>query len=200
MPEVPTVPEVKQGLLLYDVPEEYKLLAGVLRRTVRKFALRVNLSCYVFPWENKTLVEGTVAEVQERTGQECSARILAQSPVAEPELLEMAKESAGSMLSELHKGLMARIAKIPQVIEKQVNDGKINADEMDETRLKKSLAIIRDVQLRAGEIKNLSTLMQIEGSVQGWTKMVEELLAKEKAACEELKKEVDARKAAAKIA
>lgn len=186
----------KMGLLVYDVPEQYKLLAGKLRQRVRRFALRVNLSVYLFPWQNKELIEGTVAEVQEETGQTCSARVLPQAKEAEPQLLEMAKDAAGRMLDELYKGLRIRLDRAPEIVARRILSGKLNVNDKDKERVRRAKTILRDVKKRADEIARMGLFLKIEDTVKGWHQMVEDLVALEaeviKKAEEELKAHVQA--------
>jgi hypothetical protein len=182
--------DVTHALLVYDVPDKNTQLAGKLRERIRKIALRVNLSVYLFRWEDKHIVEGVVAEVRDETGQTCSARILAQSPEATQELLLMGREASGRMLDELFKGLRLRIDRAPELIEKQIAAGKLDPALTKKARARRVKVIIKDVKKRVEEIGRLALFLQISDDIRGFYDTVQDLLKVEGEALDRLQAEI----------
>lgn len=134
--------EIKNGLVMYDVPQTERHLATLMRTRIRRFALRVNNSVYVFPWENRELVAGVVEEIHEKTGKVCAARILAQAAEADAEIKVMVVEAGNLLLGNLHKGLQARLSKIPARLDSLIVSGKMSPNERTKHQLRDRKSVV----------------------------------------------------------
>lgn len=178
-----TVGNENLGLLMYDVPMAYQKLANLMRERLRKAGLRVNLSCVLFRWADRALVEGIVAEVQEETGQFCKAVLIEQAECARPTLIHMANESAVQQVMALHKSLIARIEAAPKLVEKAIVEERLLADDQPKDYARRVGAILREVWSHLSDLEAMAYALALEhgdgSSLKGWFSTVKGLLEEE---------------------
>lgn len=184
-----TEPEL--GLLIYDVPTVHARLAHLMRERLRRSSLRVNLSAYLFRWQDRGMVEGIVREVQEETGQFCSANIVPQSNDGKPVLLKMAADDAELYTKELYTNLIDRIGRIPALIEKAMSSGKLAAGDQTKEHVRRSRFILAETRRRLEHTETMALLLGIEnagsGSLKGWFETTKNLIKIEAEAVQRMK-------------
>lgn len=102
---------IEYGILIYDVPQDNPQLYHKVYTRIRKKAIRLNLSVYLFLWGMKEELEGIVTEAQEETGQYATVCVLPFDSRATEEVQRAAKESLIIELKKLQKRLLDTIAK-----------------------------------------------------------------------------------------
>jgi hypothetical protein len=176
----------KFGFLFWDVPAKYTHMGNLIRVRTRPFAKAVNNSVRIFPWENAALVEGTVLEIRQETGQVGTAYVLPLTGDSEPYLIPMVEDAMKAELARLCVSLKKRIEAIPERIRKAVEEGKTAPEDIQKAEIAKRKAILRDVEKRMQDMKAVAVAMRLMNNFEGWAKMAKELILVEKKALEDL--------------
>lgn len=175
-----------RGLLSYDVPDKNRRMANLLRRRIHPFALRVNLSLYLFPWASAELVEGTVLEVREQTGQTASANVIPQTAASEPYLLPMVEIAVQKEFEDLAKGLSGRIQRMPELIRKAVEAKKVDQNDTIKEERRRRRGIFRDVKRKVDELNGVCVALRLQDTFRGWARVALDVLEAEGKAISDL--------------
>lgn len=181
--------EPKHGLVIYDVPEHLQKLSRKICKAVRKFGLMSNKSAYLFPWENLAAVRAAAAEAQAQLDQQCKVYVLAQHPDTEAECLTMAKDAAEGIVRSIHDSLVKRIAELPEVIKKRLEEKKLEGKDISKYLRQRRSAMVRDSEKRLEEVSAQIFALRIEGALTGWLAQAERVVKEERAMVEKLQEE-----------
>jgi len=184
-----------KGMLVYDMPVR---LGSQLRRRIAHLLLHVNNSVKIGRWDDKALVEAVVSEVVGMATPEemktIDVRFLGQHQVSDAELTDMAKKAAVKTMNQLLASIRARVDRVPELLQKQLDGKKIEINDLPQKKLRAIRSILNDVKKRAEQVTQVTTFLAIEGSTQGLFASVKDLLGVEAAGLEKLRLEVEAAK------
>ena len=102
---------IQYGLMIYDVPQENTKLNHKVYSKIRKRAIRLNLSAYLFLWGMKDELELLVSEAQAETGQFATVCVLPFDNNSLEEIRLAARQSLINELQRMGERLIATIAK-----------------------------------------------------------------------------------------
>lgn len=183
-------PNFKFGFLFWDVPTKYAWMGNLIREKTRPFAKAVNNSVRIFPWENAALVEGTVLEIREETGQIGTVYVLPMTEECRPYLIPMVEHAMQEELGRLVKSLRERIDRIPALVHKAVEEGKSRLEKVDKEIFRRRKAVYREIKKKVEDLKAVAVAFRILDKFQGWSKLARTLLEEEAKAIEDLKSKV----------
>ena len=155
------------GLLIYDIPSDEPRLAARIPKAVRKHALRVNLSCYLFPWRDEAAVRAAIAEAEEDLEEACEAYVIPQGETSVQDLLDLAQASAQKGVENLMRSMVSRASGMAEFIKEKIADGELAADGAEEYELRRRRSILRNFLERKAEIEAVCIALRISGRVKG---------------------------------
>lgn len=189
-----TNPAFVRGLLFYDIPEKYSKLAYRIRRSVRPFAMPINLSQIGFPWENAPLVEGIALEAREATNGEASVHVIPLTAESEVYVVPMIEEQAKKEFERLCASLSTRIKNVPELIKKAVEGNKIDVNDAMKDERRRRRAIFRDVQQRVDQLYNVGVALRLQDEFKGFAKIAFDVLQTEQKAIADLSNQIKEQK------
>lgn len=176
--------DVMHGIVMYDFPVAHRNAASRLKNRIRKFALWINDSAYLFPWENKATVMSAVVDIRASMPDGCLLYALAQHPETSKDLLNLAAVSVQRLLGEMTDGLAKRIAAAPSRVAARVTEGKL-AEGLSARAVRRSrMSAVADVRARLAMIKRHCVDLKITGATEGWVRQAEEMVKAEAEALE----------------
>lgn len=108
------------GVLVYDVPTEAKTLYNKIQRKIRKVAIRINLSVYLFQWGKLDALKEIVNEAQLITGKYASVSYLKFDNSEQEEIERIAKQSLLEEIRAVGRRLRTKIQEVAEDLENAV--------------------------------------------------------------------------------
>jgi len=97
------------GVLVYDVPQNNLKIYTRIQSRIRRHALRINLSVYLFKWGLKEKLEEIVEEARRETGQYAAVAIMKFDSSSEEELRRVAREALHHEIRDISRRLREKI-------------------------------------------------------------------------------------------
>jgi len=138
---------ITYGILVYDVPNGHQSLYNKLYRAIRRLAIRVNLSVYLFQWGLKEKLEQIVAEAEYETGNRAAVFVLPFDNRSVDKVRRLAASALKQQVDELVKRLYKKEAE-------KKEDGGV------------SLRYVRDGKERLKEINGLAVLYGLTKDIE----------------------------------
>lgn len=108
------------GVLVYDVPTDAKALYNKIQRQIRKVAIRINLSVYLFQWGKLGKLKDIVMEAQAITGKYASVSYLKFDNSEQEEIERIAKQSLLEEIRAVGRRLREKIQEVEEDLDNAV--------------------------------------------------------------------------------
>ena len=169
---------IEYGILIYDIPEENNNLYQLIWKQIRKKAIRLNLSVYLFKWGQKSDLESVVEKAQQDTGEYASVFVSKFDNCSLKDVQKAAKTSLIREVTDIKKRLL-------EAIERAKDKAKEEGLMFDHIRM----GYAKQVEERINEAQQLSFLFGLNNDTKYAIESVRSLFAIEKEKIEEARAE-----------
>jgi hypothetical protein len=195
--------------LSYDIPTEYNDLADQIRHRIRTFALRVGRSDYLAPIEHRETVNELVKEAHlyvndaRRQKREkikdpklqkkyadighTQVRSLYVAPKSNADVMDWCNEAAERFTKEITESLQTRLDKVNSLVEKAIENKKLDPNDREKSVLQRKRTIIRDLKKKLEDVEKSFFWFLTTENVNSAMKATVDLLNAEWKAIKEVK-------------
>lgn len=102
---------MEYGIVIYDIPTRSKRLYYRVHSRIRRRALQMNLSVYLFSWGQRDQLDDLIKEAEADTGQKATFNILKFDTASEEKIREIAVQCLVREIGETARRIKARVNK-----------------------------------------------------------------------------------------
>lgn len=187
----------RYGNLSYDIPKAMDDLAELIRRKIRPYALMVNESNYLIPWQNRDAILEIVKEAQLIVNEnrraekrpevtKTNVRCLLIDETNTVEVLDWAKERMDEIVEEVKDSFRTRMGAVIPKIEKLIDEKKLDVNDKAKEISSRKRAILRDLKKRVEDAEKTFVWFSMSDQVRSALKASVNLFEAEIAALKQV--------------